>query len=143
VWRNSSGKGLDWWLFCDPDEYFVLKHYRDLTEFIVAHEGVSCFYFQQRVFSKRVRDGNVREICNWGYDMSLPKPLIVDAIDKYDVHIPVPSFGKRMLVPFEVGLHHHYRGHPSEQGGDAHRAEKFMKSEFDKVDTTMMRFLNK
>lgn len=143
VWRNSSGRGLDWWLFCDPDEYFVLKHHRDFKEFIVTYEDVSCFYFQQRVFAKRMRDVNVKEICNWGYDMSLSKPLIVDSIDKYDVHMPVPSFGKSMLVPLEVGLHHHYRGHPSEQGGDAHRAPSYLKSEFDKIDTTMMRFLGR
>ena len=141
VWRNSSGKGLDWWLFCDPDEYFLLKQHDDFKEFVVAHEGVSCFYFQQKVFTKRTRDMSVREICNWGYDMSLPKPLIVDAIDKYDVHMPSPTFGKSVQVPYEVGVYHHYRGHPSEQGGDAHRVEKFMNSEFDKVDTNMMRYM--
>jgi hypothetical protein len=144
IWRNGSGKGKDWWLFCDPDEYFVLKKHNDLREFISSYAvGVSCFYFSQRVFSQRERTKSVRSISNWGYDLFLPKSLIVDAIDKVDVHMPMPTFGERVRVSSEIALYHHYRGLPSEQGGDAHRAKKFMESEFIGTDFTMQKYLNK
>lgn len=142
VWRNGSSSGKDWWLFCDPDEYFVLKRHSDFREFISSYDdNVSCFYFSQRVFDQRERTKSVRDIRNWGYDLSLPKSLIVDAIDKYDVHMPTPTFGVRVRVPSEVAVYHHYRGHPAKQGGDAHRAKKFIDSGFENIDNVMQRYL--
>ena len=144
TWRNSTGRGKDWWLFCDPDEYFILKQHNDFHEFVNSYdERVSCFYFHQRVFGERTRFLSVRDIRNWGYDLDLPKPLIVDKIKTYDVHTPTPVNGHLVRVPTEVAMYHHYRGFPSDQGGDAHRIKEFMESKFEAVDSGMQRYLMK
>ena len=144
----------DWWVHIDPDEYFFSQKYDSLKEYLLMCEevGINTLHFYQRVFESRTRGQPVREIFNWGYQGGPTKsafkpPCILGDTDDtrywiHEVHSKLPQ-GRR--VPLSDFRFNHYRGDPRNYGGRGpiQRFEMSIYDDFDKVDSSMEKFIRR
>jgi hypothetical protein len=136
----------DWWIHMDPDEYILPLHHKNIIEFLDEYhgeKGYTSFELKQRVFDTRRRDAPVRSITNWGYETQLRKCISKSPtrMSARNVHRIRSSSGPFLIVDRDIMRFNHYRGHPS-QVPDKHHI-KFKSNKFDKVDDTMLRFIEK
>ena len=138
-----------WWLFCDVDEYFVLKKHESFKELINDYPRTTCFHFNQRRFRHRERGVSVREIykCKMAFVTRYPKTLIIDKIRDFDQHRAKPMHGRVQWLRGEnIALFHHYlenrvksiklededlgrNGHPVSEWGYDYTMKKYTESE--------------
>ena len=142
MYHNRMYRDFDWWLRCDPDEYLHLGDF-DLHSFLESYKDndIGCFLFSQRVFDKRIRDVPVRSVLNWGYDLPLPKSLIIKDVEVYHEHYSKPSKGSVFKVPAREAKMHHYRGPASDVKNLSKVHKPYEDAVFDKIDTSMDRYL--
>lgn len=139
--RSIETYESDWWLFIDPDEYIILFEHDSLKKFINdrPREEITNFLIQQRVFDERTCGKPVREIYNYGYDVSLTKSLVISDYKEIHLHKTSPNRGETVEANRDVIRFNHYRGHPRKHGGGKIR-KGFCNIKMDKFDDSMRRF---
>ena len=65
-----NSNAFDWWLFCDPDEFFVIKPQGTFPDLINTFPNFTSFRFSQKIFEKRSRHKSLSSL-NYVKDHSL------------------------------------------------------------------------